>query len=694
MKYLSNQKFVSLVCVIVVLIITFAAFSPVLENKFTQRDDEVHLTKNYTLRSLNVESVREIFSSTINRIYIPLSIFSLAIEYHFFKLNPFVYHLNNLLLHLCIVAFVFLFSKQLGLNVRQAGFAALLFGIHPIHVESVAWVTERKDVLYSLFYILSVICYCRYIAKIRERYLFFTLSILFGVLSMLANPMALSLPLVFCVCDWFYKRKFERTLIYEKILHILYVVPIAWITYSLHTRMPNVLSFESIFIWLWTFTFYIKMFIFPVNLIHLYELPQPISFFNDQYVLAIFIFIVFVYCCYRFRKNRMFIFSVLFFVASIFFLIRFDNVDRSIVTDRFMYLPSLGFCMLIGVLADQFLIKSKSFRLTLRGVSFIGLSVVFILLAIGTFNQSKVWKDNYTLWNYILKRTPNNITALINRGGMYHNRGYHINSMVDFNKAIQINPEYAEGYNNRGVLNSNLGNHDLALKDFNKAIELNPFFVRALHNRGVIHRMNNNFEMAREDFLKAIKINPKFLDARNSLGFIYELNGDLDQALNEYNRAIRIDPYAFFTYQYRSSIFMRKKDYLKAVDDLNKVLELDSSNAEAYNNRGLAFLAQLKFFEAFNDFTSALINNSELKDAYSNRAYVFHLGGQYEQAVNDYTSAIQLDPYFGVAYYYRSRSNFVLHKWEEAYYDIQRAEDFGVSIEKYFKEKVEEQANL
>ena len=270
------SAFLNLTCrqyllVLTILVIVFLAFWPSVQNGFVNWDDDVHLTENPALRGLDGDHLQQIFSQTINHIYVPLTTLSFAIEYFFRQYDPFLYHLDNLLLHLLNTWLVFIICGQLGLTVRASGLAALLFGLHPTHVESVAWVTERKDVLYGAFYLLAMHLYLRYIKEANKNlYLFSWFS---GLFSMLAKPMALSLPLILLVLDWLKGRKFERNLYLEKVPYVLIIVSITLITYLQHARIPAQKAGEAVLIGTWTFIFYIRKFVFPFDLCPLYKLP-------------------------------------------------------------------------------------------------------------------------------------------------------------------------------------------------------------------------------------------------------------------------------------------------------------------------------------------------------------------------------------------------------------------------------------
>jgi len=221
-------------CIIIclVLLFVFLAYSSALDNKVVIGDDKTLITDNIKIRELDLSSIKKIFSSLTMTTYAPLSELSYAFEYKIFGNSQFVYHLDNVLLHMVVVASLFIICLQCGLNRTQAVLASLLFGIHPMHVESVAWVSERKEVLYSCFYLLSIISYLKYLDLSKKR--FYCFSILLGFCSILSKSMALSLPLILFVFDWLKGRKMTRKVIYEKLPYFAYIIPVAFITYNLN----------------------------------------------------------------------------------------------------------------------------------------------------------------------------------------------------------------------------------------------------------------------------------------------------------------------------------------------------------------------------------------------------------------------------------------------------------------------------
>ena len=508
----------------IILIITFASFLPTLHSEFTNWDDISHLTENMAVRSFNLKNI---FTSTVDIGYNPLIVLSFALEYHFFGLNPFIYHLDNLLLHLVITGLIFVFALQMGLSIRVAAFTSLLFGIHPMHVESVAWIAERKDVLYAVFYMWALCCYLQYLRDQKVRTYLFT--IVLGILSILAKPMALSLPLILFVCDWLQGRKFERKVFLEKIPHFMYIIPITWLTYSLNARGPEESLFEGVLIWIWSLTFYIQKFFLPITLVPLYPLPQPVSIYNLHYALAICILLLLTIWIVRYRRNRWLIFAILFYFASIFFLLRYDNYDTVTVADRYMYLPSVGVCVFLGVLFDKMLSSLNRRAVVLKRFAQFCLIVLFSVLCVKTYSQSKVWKNSVVLWTYVINKCPDKTSkvttlAYTNRGIALGRQGKYDLAMDDFDKALETRAGFLTYiFNSRAIVHWIRGNHRLAIEDFNKVLAFDPNFSSTYNNRGMVLRDLGLYVLAMADFNKALELDPSCFRARNNRNQLYQV---------------------------------------------------------------------------------------------------------------------------------------------------------------------------
>jgi protein O-mannosyl-transferase len=549
-----------------VLLLVFLVYLPSLRNAYVNWDDEGHLLKNPFLMQLDLAHIRDIFSTTVNKIYLPLTLLSFAIERHFFGTWPVIYHLDNLILHMLATGLVFLFSLRMGMSRFAASVAALLFGIHPMHVESVAWVTQRKDVLYSFFYLLAICCYCDYIRGLQDfgpqkkegkagfkvqrnaplesglRPLLATF--VFGFLAILAKPMALSLPFVLFLLDWFYRRQITLRLISEKFLLGMLFLPVVWMTYHAHARAVNFRWPESVLLEIWSFSFYIRKFMFPDYFVLIYHVPEPKAITQPVYLIAAMVFLGFWLAVILRRRDRLFVFATFFFIASVFFLLRWDQqADINIVADRFMYLPSVGFCLVLGWYFEK-IFKHNS-KKGLRNLCGVLLLFTLIVIFIGKTNfQISVWKNGTTLWKHQLLTEPSAARALTYNkiaeammGQMMFREAQNryqnidsrdtktinitiktINEAIRFiDRALEIKPDYAHAYYQKGLLLFKLGDFVAALENLENAVRYDPENFDAFYYIGLLLQREGKHKEAIQSFCNALKIIPDNTDLREKV---------------------------------------------------------------------------------------------------------------------------------------------------------------------------------
>ena len=665
---------IKLLAIITIVVVTFLAFRPALNNGFTSWDDTAYVNANPSIKGLSFKHIQTIFTTTVLYVYTPLTSLFFAIEYFFAHDQPFLYHLDNVLLHLAVTVLIFVFAQRLGLNVLAAFLAALLFGIHPVHVESVAWVSERKDVLYSLFYMLAILQYWQYVEQ-RKRADYWG-SIIFCFLSMLAKPMALSLPLILLLIDWMKGRTIDKKIFFEKLPHVLIIIPIALITYIEHLRIPTAPLTEAILTWIWTATFYIDKFFLPVDLIPVYSLPQPISLTNIAYLNSFVWLTLIVLLSIRLRKNRWFIFAIMFYVLSMFFLFRVDQVmDKNVVADRFMYLPSLGFCLWFGMAVEQLLSKLRERKLFVEGG--LVLAVIFLLLGWRTHQQTQIWKDSLTLWNYVIEHNPSAHVAYINRSNEYVARQQYDLALKDINSALSLNARYDLAEHNKGRVFEEMGNKGLALAQYNKAIDVNPDQGLSYNNRGIIYLEQNQYDLALSDFNQAIAITPATAIYYTNRASAYLKLKKYEEALNDLNQAIYLNPFYALAYCNRGVWHLEHDHDELALNDFNQALKLDPHLAKAYNNRGNFYLKMQNNKQALADYDQAIALDQRLGEAYFNRGIIYFKQRQYDLSITNNARALELDPHYRDAYHNRSLAFAAVKKYQEALADALKAQALG-----------------
>lgn len=563
-------------------LITLLVFSNCLNNDLINWDDAAYITQNPLVRSLSPENIKNIFTTPVRDIYAPLTILSFAIDYHFVGFNSFIFHLNNIILHIAVTLLIFTFARQLSIPKWSAAIGALLFAIHPMHVESVAWATERKDVLYSFFFILSLITYYKYLHT--KKISTYSLALLCGLLSLLAKPMALSLPLVLLLCDWFKNRKITFNDLLSKIPFAFYTIPIAWITFSRNSAVMkiDIAPIKAILIICWSFMFHIFKFLKPIDLCPAYTLPTPANFQNPIFVIHFIAFLFFLFLCYLLRRQRLFIFAVLFYVFSIFFLLRTNDLyDINKAADRFMYLPSLGFCLFFGSITGAAWKWLQSKNNFFSKIFIIILIFCMTTLGIMSFAQTKIWKNDTTLLNYGLKINPLACHMHVNKGLQLKEQGRYNEALHHYNIAIKIYNQIAEAYNNRGVIFLIDNQLNLAEKDFRQTIQYKPELPDPYFNLGNIAMRKNDNQKAIELYTQAIKLHASFGMAYGNRGLAYFHLKQYDKAIEDYNMHLLLEPNDGETYLNRALAFQAIHQKEQALSDAQKAKQLGMKNVEA-----------------------------------------------------------------------------------------------------------------
>lgn len=503
------QSYKHIFIIVAIVLATAIAFSPCLKNQFVNWDDPAHLLNNEHVRSLSWEGIKNIFSQRINRTFIPLTVLTYAVEYHFFQYEPFVYHLTNLILHLIVVALVYKLALSLKLPPVAAGLAALIFGIHPVHVESVAWITGRKDLLYSIFYLMAAILYIRYLE--RRSKAAYMCSLGCCLVSILSKPMALSLPLALWAIDWTSRRERTQKLLLDKIPYFLVIVPVALITFvNLGEHMAAQSSvFNSFILYVWSFMAYIRKFFYPVHLGPVHEMSKPIALSNPAYFLPIVLLFMFIVLLIYFRRDRFFVFAFIFYFVSIFFLLRGRVIffSAQMISDRYMYLPCLGFCLWLGDDAVRAYLKPGKRVMIKRLIQIILIGGVLFWWGTLSFRQCRIWKDGGTLWPHALKYFPDSPVANSNMADFLLKKGVVNQKVLDHcRKAIKTHKKYPDAHVNLGSVLAQMGQVDEAVEHFREAIEMKPDHRTAHANLATALLQQGNKKEALIHAQKAIEL--------------------------------------------------------------------------------------------------------------------------------------------------------------------------------------------
>ena len=534
-----------ILCLCLILLIVFGAFSSCLKNGFVNWDDDNYIVNNTAISSVSTANLKNIFSSFFVGHYQPLTILSYALDHHFYKLNPLGYHLTNLILHLLNSLLVFYLIYLLSGNIIVSFITAILFGLHPLHVESVAWVSERKDVLYSFFFLLSCIIYLYYLTKgNKSRY--YLLSLFLFLCSLLSKSMAVTLPLLLLLLDYYLKRKPGKALFLDKIPYFILsiisclivffgVILFGGIRQEAHFSFFSTLSVAS-----YAIIFYLGKLFLPIKLSCLY--PYYNFEYNPTYLYSIIAVILLgILVVLSVKYTRKLLFGMLLFLITLLPTLQFIPNSSVIVADRYTYISSIGIFFIIATLI-YWLYNKKLKVLAL-------ILAIFIISAfsIMTYNRCKVWKDGVMLWSNALANYSDSPVIFNNRRLAYNNlgaayavKGEHDKAVYAYKKAIEADPYDPESYNNLGVSLLDIKEYDKAFPAFIKAIELKPDYVKAYSNLCAACGITGNFKQAIKVCGKAVELDPHLASAQYNLSVAYYFDKQYNLAFAHLESAVKL----------------------------------------------------------------------------------------------------------------------------------------------------------
>lgn len=590
--------------------ITLAAYWRVPNCKYVYDDLQYIWSNPHVRHGLSLPEVQWAFTSNFASNWHPLTWISYMVDTQLTGVKAATFHVTNLLLHLVSTLILFLVLSRATKSVWRGAFVAALFAVHPLHVESVAWISERKDVLSGLFWMLTTWAYVRYVEHPNvKRYLLIALYLTLGLMS---KAMLVTLPLTLLLLDYWPLRRMRLVnaggdesgikwgkLVVEKLPLFALAIASSIVTYvvqitggargdlsqypSLTIRVMNALV---------SYVAYMRMMIYPRGLAPLYpHLGKALPMW--QAIAAFVLLAIITLAVIRLRRSRPYlIVGWLWYLVTLVPVIGIIQVGTQAYADRYTYIPLIGlFIMIAWGIPD--LLRSRrldsenteqAFRPYLSAVALIAVMALAVLTRI----QVRCWLTPEALFQHTIAVTKNNVAAHINLGFAYQDLNRFEDALAEYRAAIEIDPKFAPAHYNVGNVLYILGRNEEAIPEFKEAIRLYPNYTAAHCNLGTIYQKQGKVQEAFDEYTKSLAISPNYVDAHNNMGTLLDEQGQTEEALAYYRDAVAIDPdYRDGHFNAGTALF-RMRQFDQAAQEYREAIRCDSTYGPAHKNLAAA----------------------------------------------------------------------------------------------------------
>ena len=655
---------------LVLMVLGFLIYSNTFFSPFVF--DDFGAIDNSPIRHLNLPIFLEAFNT---RFIVGLS---LAFNYALGKENVVGYHLFNTLVHVLnsflVYQFVCLTFSAMGgsasggrtskASPKLLGFlTALIFLTHPIQTQTVNYIWQRATSLATFFYLGAILFYGK--ARLKSSLRDYGICLLLTVLGMFTKEIVFTLPLAIGLYEVIFLRQLplktaQKILFWLPLALTLLLIPWTMTQANEHTLglvRPADARFDpqsgNLFQSLWKMTntsspkrmpekdfvltelnvlrTYLRLFVLPLHQNVDYDYPRARSLLEPNTFLSFLLLMsLLILGVGLLKRHPLLAFGIFWFFLT-------TSVEALVAQEEFifehrMYLPMVGFGVFFVTAMSEFF-KDHPRRLT-----WVMLGIVACTSFL-TYQRNLVWRDEFTLWDDAIKKSPKKARPYNGRGSVAALTGRLDQALADFNKAIELQPTFADFYVNRGDVYTEKRLFDKALLDYNKAIELVPRFYIAYNRRSSMHYKMGLFDQALADSNKAIEINPAFAISYVNRGVTYADRGLLDKAFAEYNKAIELEPNLALAYLNRGYAHKKRGDLDKALADCNKVIKINPNLADGYNSRAVCYKDKGLLKLALSDLTHAIKIAPKDGKIYNNRAYFYFLKKEYDKSRQEVTKA-------------------------------------------------------
>jgi len=676
-----------IVLIIAVCTAVFITHWPALSGRALIIDDRSYFVDNYLVRNPGWDSLKKFITevrepSSVRGYYQPLTMISLMLDYALGgqsdSLRPF--HQTGLAIHIANTAFVIILLYQLFGQAWIAAALGLLFGMHPLTVEPVAWLGERKTLLAAFFTFSSLILYVRYVHKYSLKS--YIGCALMYALALLSKPTSTLLPVLLLLLDFWPLKRLNRRTILEKIpLFIIggisSVVTYVSQNFTLPVNLPNDYGFIRVpFFICHNIIFYLSKMFWPVNLSPYYPYPSPLVFSNPMILIGVIGTCVLIpSLIISLKWTRAVLTGWLIFFVMIFPTMQIMQFSDVVAADKFAYLPAIGILMTLAAFLI-WLCRTESTR------RYIAISLTVLILAgVESFASRRYlacWQDNLSLFKHMVNVTPdavspnkylgiafaeigdteqaveyfkkvltldyNDADARANLGKICADQGRYDEAMDYYNEALRLEPNESETYNHIAVIFTRQGRIDEAIAVYRQGLEHNTIYPSVLHTGlGTLLFQQGRIDEAMNELETAVKLKPD-ATALNNLGVAFASIGNLDGAIECYKKVIGLNPKNAETYYNIGNIYLAKNMYKDAENEYKNALSLNPGYAKAYGNLGIIFAQQGNLDKAIEYFEQAAKIEPDNIGVRYNLAMTLINKGSFKQAADEYRQILRLAP--------------------------------------------------
>lgn len=621
--------------------ITWLVFGQTLGHQFVTYDDPQYVYENANVAAgLSLESALWAFSHTVGGNWHPLTVISHMLDCQLYGLKPAGHHFTNVVLHTIAVILLFLVLRRMTGTLWQSAFVAALFAIHPLHVESVAWISERKDLLSTVFFMLTLGAYIRYVHK--PSFTSYVLVLVVFAFGLMSKPMLVTVPFVFLLLDYWplkrfapkasVKREQQRTVENRESIRRIFLEKIPLLLLSLAFCVVTLLAQRRFIDPIGHLTLldrfsnaavatviYLRQLVWPFGLSVFY--PHPRHSLSVLLVLVAALFLVAVSAAaFMYRRRQPYFFTGWFwFLGMLVPVSGIIQVGEQAHADRYMYLPQIGlFIIVTWLVADS--VSSWRYRRILLATA---MASSILLLMYPAWKQTSYWRDGRTLWTHALAVNPQNDTANISLCDLDLRENRLDDAIFHARKALEIQPDSADAHSRLGVALSASGQNEEASIHFEKALETQQVRPRMHYNIATLLLNSGHLDEATAEFNKELQIQPEFVEAHNNLGIALTSKGELDGALAHFQKALELDPHLPKAHHNIAIILLRQGQLDQAVAHLQKELQVNPASAEAHNDLGIAWSQQGRIDQAISEWQKTLELQPGNLNACCNLVWVF-----------------------------------------------------------------------